>query len=256
MSEQMELLNPIAKENITGKMVFVDEVNSGMQCDCCCLFCGVPLIARKGQSKTHHFAHQPKEVDSEKPCLPSFERALFWMARTLFEESSSIYLPGLISKYVDLDLKIEKEYKTEGRVVNYNNVEFQETIINKHTDTTVISVENTSLAVQLYYSKSGFHPAGGSYLWKDSYIANLSIDFSNLFNFFGSQRTGFRKEVESQLIGNKGVKSWLYHPRQLVFDAKFEELKRKIIKERPATNMEEARRRFNQKMKQSGYNNN
>lgn len=47
-----------------GRIVHVGEVPSGLACDCKCLDCDEPLIARKGEIREHHFGHtSSKEHD-------------------------------------------------------------------------------------------------------------------------------------------------------------------------------------------------
>lgn len=40
-----------------GQLVHIGEVPRGKACDCVCPSCKVPLVARKGQRLSHHFAH-------------------------------------------------------------------------------------------------------------------------------------------------------------------------------------------------------
>jgi len=40
-----------------GQLVHVDAVASGSGCGCVCPSCGDPLVAKKGESRIHHFAH-------------------------------------------------------------------------------------------------------------------------------------------------------------------------------------------------------
>lgn len=47
---------PFAIRN--GVIIDVAEVSSGLQLDCLCPACHEPLVARKGEIKTHHFAHR------------------------------------------------------------------------------------------------------------------------------------------------------------------------------------------------------
>jgi len=264
-----ELVNPIARENGTERIVLVDEVRSGIECDCRCLFCDVALVARKGLHKIHHFAHHAKEVDQDKPCLASFERALFWMARTIFEDSDSLYLPEFYIRYRDLELELKKTFSIEAKEIQYKNVEFPELIISKQIDTTVITTGHTKLAIRLFYSKGNFQPECESYLWDGSYIPSLSIDLSHLFDVFLVRRSGFRQVIQSHLLEDNKAKSWLFHPHQPFYEAEFEKLKAKNkpkqtitpeveplkvrSKPKPENAMEAARQRFKKKMRESGY---
>ncbi|WP_097280103.1 competence protein CoiA family protein [Caenispirillum bisanense] len=40
-------------------LVSIEQVPSGLAADCTCPECGASLIARRGEERDHHFAHQP-----------------------------------------------------------------------------------------------------------------------------------------------------------------------------------------------------
>lgn len=48
----------------TGELRFVGDVPRGAACGCTCASCGAPLIARRGELRTWHFAH---EASQERP---------------------------------------------------------------------------------------------------------------------------------------------------------------------------------------------
>lgn len=81
------LKNPYGIKN--GRFVHVDEVESGLACDCTCPFSDAPLVARKGeQGVRHHFA---RSTSSEKISLESFFHRL---AKQLLEDLGKITLPA------------------------------------------------------------------------------------------------------------------------------------------------------------------
>ena len=40
-----------------GKLVDINDVPSGLECECTCPGCGGKLVAKKGEDTAHHFAH-------------------------------------------------------------------------------------------------------------------------------------------------------------------------------------------------------
>lgn len=82
-----EVLIPYAKLIDDGRLVTIDEVESGLACNCICDGCGAPMVARKGQEKAHHFGHAPKSANEDKPCTFNFKRGCFWLIRQILEES-------------------------------------------------------------------------------------------------------------------------------------------------------------------------
>lgn len=251
-----EPLIPFAKTRDTGKVVGVDQVCSGINCGCVCLFCDVVLIARKGDKKAHHFAHNAREVNEDKPCLASFERAVFWMARTIFQEEKSFYIPKKKVHFKDGNLKIFKEYLIEDKWIEYSNIEFPEPHINQNFDTTIIFIQGVPLAVNLYYSKLGTLPFHGAYLLNEQPIANIAVDLSDLYMQLVDRKSGFKSVLKERVTGENGSKEWLYHPRELQFKNDFNRCRAEKAKTTPAKTeiipvptKEEAMRRFKLKMK-------
>ena len=61
----MKVKIPFARST-DGEIVTVDQVARGKACNCTCLICGMPMIARKGDEKIHHFAHA--SADENRRC--------------------------------------------------------------------------------------------------------------------------------------------------------------------------------------------
>ena len=76
-------------EDFQGHVVTVDEVVSGLGCNCRCLECGETLIARKGRQRTHHFSH----ASSKRACRISLESFVHKYAKQLVKESLGLQLP-------------------------------------------------------------------------------------------------------------------------------------------------------------------
>ena len=45
-----------------GRLLHIDDVPSGLACDCICPGCSRPLVAKKGRLQAHHFAHHAQPV--------------------------------------------------------------------------------------------------------------------------------------------------------------------------------------------------
>lgn len=67
-------------------LVGIEEVDSGLACNCVCVGCGARVIARKGDVRTHHFAHE-----SGAAC--SGETWLHQALKAVIEEEKRILLP-------------------------------------------------------------------------------------------------------------------------------------------------------------------
>ena len=96
----MEIKLPYGlKNNI---LVSIDEVESGLSCNCICPACKKQLIARKGEVKIHHFAHY-KSTD----CQGGLETALHKLCKEIIANSKTFITP--IVYYPNTDYEIFEE---------------------------------------------------------------------------------------------------------------------------------------------------
>jgi hypothetical protein len=72
----------------TERMVSPAEVQKGLACDCICVACKSPLVARKGEIRIAHFAHH-----RDSDCPYAAEAAIHWMAKQMIAEKGSIFAP-------------------------------------------------------------------------------------------------------------------------------------------------------------------
>lgn len=71
-----------------GRLVHVNDVPSGLACDCTCPECGAQLIARKGKRNQHHFAHA-----NGADCEGARMTALHMLAQQIVQEEKKIRKP-------------------------------------------------------------------------------------------------------------------------------------------------------------------
>ena len=87
----MGLLNPLGLlNNDPSKLVRVEEVPSGLACNCFCAKCGSPFEAVHPKSKRKHFRHH-QTVD----CQGSFESAVHLLAKKVLVQNKCLMLPYL-----------------------------------------------------------------------------------------------------------------------------------------------------------------
>ena len=82
---------PFAIQVSTGAIVSVDEVDRGLRCGCRCPSCNALLVARKGEKRTHYFAHHD---DSGKDCKLAFETSVRLMLLSRPDTLTSISTPS------------------------------------------------------------------------------------------------------------------------------------------------------------------
>lgn len=100
----------------TGDLRHISEVSSGEKCGCKCIECGIPLIARKGIKREHHFAHV-----SNNACAYSNEVVTYLIARNAIRELSKLHLPPIIisSRYEELARKETQDIPIDDDGVKY-----------------------------------------------------------------------------------------------------------------------------------------
>jgi hypothetical protein len=70
------------------RMVTPAEVKRGRACECVCVACQSPLVARKGEIRIAHFAHL-----QDSDCPYAAEAAIHWMAKQIIAERGCIFVP-------------------------------------------------------------------------------------------------------------------------------------------------------------------
>ncbi|MCK7458804.1 competence protein CoiA family protein [Idiomarina aminovorans] len=80
----------VALEADKRKVTSIEDVSSGLACNCICPACHTVLVARKGPEKRHHFAHY--KADEDIHCR---ETALHLAAKQFFLNNDCTYLPGV-----------------------------------------------------------------------------------------------------------------------------------------------------------------
>lgn len=98
-----------------GKLVFIDEVDRGLECGCFCPHCGGKLIAKKGEVNLHHFAHYQVEN-----CGKGAESVLHLLGKQVLLEEQCIRLPNGSS--IELLTSVEVERRRLGYVADIGAV--------------------------------------------------------------------------------------------------------------------------------------
>lgn len=75
--------------NEFNQLVHVKEVERGLACQCRCVVCDEPLVARQGEVRHHHFAH----ASNREPCESSHESLLHRYAKQLIIDAMGLMVP-------------------------------------------------------------------------------------------------------------------------------------------------------------------
>lgn len=87
----------IAKHSITGQIIDIKDASNGLGCNCLCSCCGDRLIAKQGEFKGWHFAHE-----SGADCAGARESALHEAAKQIIKQEQLVHIGkyDLITKTV------------------------------------------------------------------------------------------------------------------------------------------------------------
>ena len=104
--------------NQNARLTTIDEALRGLSCNCTCVCCGEPVIARKGLIREHHFAH----YSNKESCFIQRESLLHLYAKEVIGENLGLQLPPMPGTYPDSQdptswwdfVKIDQEVRQPG----------------------------------------------------------------------------------------------------------------------------------------------
>lgn len=92
----------LALSKESGRIVHVDRVRRGKECDCECLGCGESLVANQGEVRIHYFSHLPDSTGiNNRPCKNPkliFETLSHEMGKHWIEEVKELEVPPYFHK--------------------------------------------------------------------------------------------------------------------------------------------------------------
>jgi hypothetical protein len=182
------------------ELVHIQEVNTGLACNCTCPNCYHPLVAKNstGNKKMPHFAHY-----SGKECDGAFETALHLLAKSTLLKCKKIFLPNYHHDYQpENNLSLFKK----GKYVTFDDVILEKSLGDEGTfiiPDAIGIIDGKKVLIEF----ANTHFVDSKKLQKlrridmpcvEVNLANQDLDESELFTFFCS---------ETPLI------YWLHNPR-------------------------------------------
>jgi Competence protein CoiA-like family len=191
-----------------GLMIHISDAEQGKACDCVCPVCESPLVARKGEKNTHHFAH---EIDTN--CQYAAETAAHLMAKSILERVGHIFVPDYVlnlSDRVSVGVRYE-DVHTDKKIVNEQSIAFDGVRIEQTFQDIVpdllVNVGGTDLLIEICVT----HKVDSKKLKKIRTYSLPTLEI-NMNDILGLPNTD---EFEQALIKQTENKSWLFHPRQV-----------------------------------------
>ncbi len=122
-----------------GKAININEVESGLFCNCYCPICNGKLVARKGKKKIHHFSHYKATTNCSAESILHY-----WGKHIVYERliKNLKHLEPLIFKW-DCDICYDKH---EGNVLKKaDKICIEKSLENCRPDITVFNKDNKAI---------------------------------------------------------------------------------------------------------------
>lgn len=84
----------------------ISETERGLSCNCSCIVCGERMVAKKGEEREHHFAHESNKI----ACVVNHETLLHQFAKRVIQEAGGLNVPSVIGLTPSALLPSDKAY--------------------------------------------------------------------------------------------------------------------------------------------------
>lgn len=186
-----------------GRLVHIDDVATGLACNCVCSNCKHPLVAKnQGNQKAHHFAHH-----SVEECEGAVESALHLLAKQVFFDTKSLFTPDYHNYTPDNDISFLKE----GKLIEFDSVVLEKSIEVKGSRIVADAVgikDGRELIVE--FANTHFVDEEKHWKLEQMGLSSIEVDISD-------QPLDF-EVIKEQLNTNVNTKYWLNSP---YFDRQF-----------------------------------
>lgn len=213
----MKKTNFILKHGIkNGKRVHINDVESGLQCNCTCFCCGESLIAKKGNQVQPHFAHK-----SGKDCQYLYETYIHFQAKEIIERVKKILLPVRKQQFNERDLseivKAKREQKKLGEIkyktFEVSTVKLERKLHNIVPDI-IATINNRPFLIEI--AVTSFVKEEKLEKIKQIGLPVLEIDLSDI------PRSVPITYLEQVVIDGAQNKKWIYNPKENKIDLALE----------------------------------
>ena len=216
------------------------EKDRGKACECICLCCGHPLVAKLGRGKkTAHFAHLAEEGRTTCSADEANESGLHKIAKEIVCKSEYIWLPPVtISEQNDPDRNVE-DYKQQEPLLlgekfklHYQNAKTEVPFDGFKPDVCIFRERKNILveiAVTHYVDAEKYSKI------KMAQMPTVEINIADFIKDYKAEETesinDFEKKLKNAIIDNIENKTWIYHPSENEGIQKLCERNRELEKE-------------------------
>lgn len=179
-----------------GRVVSIDEVESGVACNCVCPACHQKLTAKKGKLLTPHFTHCVNDS-----CEKGYEASLYLMAKRIFKDTGSFVLPSAtLGIYNPICLE-------EPRNIKIKNISLEQTVDELTPDIIIEDEEGNKYCIKMRLSRD-IDENNLSKIQRYEFNT-LEYDLSKMGKSFHL----FRDDLAEILLDGNRPPKWIYHPK-------------------------------------------
>lgn len=131
--------------NEFNQLIHVREAERGLACQCRCVVCDEPLVARQGKVREHHFAH----ASNREPCDSNHESLLHQYAKQLIVQASGLTAPmtPVMARFLALE-----DNTTSTFLQALSSVQEEVTMGCIRPDLLVVTTDGIQVAIEIAYS--------------------------------------------------------------------------------------------------------
>lgn len=190
----MELKLPFGLQGDTLK--HISEVERGLACDCVCPACKSPLLAKKGDLKTHHFAHHKSDT-----CEHAVETALHIAAKEVLMSEKHILLPEVKVTFAS--------YKKEWVIFPEQDIQFDDVRLEHRLDNIVpdVMIYTSGRPLMIEVAVTHFVDQEKWQRIKKLGISTLEISLDKF------ARNPTFDELKLEVVESVALKKWLFNAR-------------------------------------------
>lgn len=203
MDSKSKNVNSLHAELIYGMrgdmLIHIDDVPSGLTCDCVCPHCKVALIARKGEIRRHHFAHH----STKAACEHGYQTTLHMMAKDILSKCAMLAIPPIRATANKTQFILNW-----GKDIKIDSVQLEKKVSNIIPDV-IIKHEHKGKYYELLVEIVVTHDIDEYKLQKIRAldIATLRIDLTSY-----DDRNLSYLELEDVILRQSSKKSWVHSP--------------------------------------------
>lgn len=194
--EHIEFRLKYGLDKKTGESRSISEVVKGLPCNCVCPICNEDLVAKKGNVRIHHFAHNNGAAE----CKGARMSMLHKLAQEVIQEECQVMLPAYKGKFVQHDAKLQVFDEVTLEEVCKDEVSRRRPdCIGK------VQSEGIDIWVEIYCTNPINDERRADIIRRKQYC--IEINFSDLLG------TDYTKEsVRERLLNKSDDREWICHP--------------------------------------------